>query len=289
MQALRRQDNVDYLYKATRREAVGVVDDGTPNDGAEALAAPSASRREAAARSINVVVAPSDVERLFAVPGGDISIERAQAQEECRALRFRVLDHLRSHGQRTLMVTSAVSEEGKTSTAINLAFTLSQVEGVRVLLVDADMRKPIIARLLGIPATRGLVNYLQKPEPIAGFIWQVNPRLAIMPSIDTVENTSELLHSESLQRFVDEAKLAYDVVIFDAPPLCPIADAQVLATHVDGVVFCILAGRTPVDLVSSAVSMVRQKIVGAVLVGAQKADRGYGYAYGHTTESGKKK
>jgi capsular exopolysaccharide synthesis family protein len=277
---------MEYFYKAMQRDAGGVVDEAPPNQCAEAMAAAPASGREAAANS-NVFVVPPAVDRLFAVRSGEMTTDRVQALEQYRALRSRVLHHLRLHNMRSLMVTSAIGSEGKTVTSVNLAFALSQVEGVRVLLVDADLRNPMVAKVLGMPATRGLQDYLQKPEPIAGLAWRVNPRLAIMPSVGTIENTTELLHSGAIRQFVDEAKLAYDVLIFDAAPLCPIADARVLSAYLDGVVLCIRADRTPLELVSSAVAMVRERIVGAVLVGSQKVRPGYGYGY--NADSGKQK
>jgi polysaccharide biosynthesis transport protein len=275
---------MNYFYQAMQREtgvpmdkgqvvgdAVGVLD-------AENLDAPveTASDLNCAANSFTI---PPSVERIFAVPATSMTKERIRALEQCRALRSRVLEAMRLRQARTLMMASSVGREGKTTTAINLAIAASQVEGIRVLLVDTDLREPMIAETLGIPAKCGLGEYLKGAEPIANVVWRISPKLAVVPSVGVTENSAELLHSRRMRQFVEEAKRAYDLVIFDAPPLPPLADAQVLAAYLDAAVMCIRADSTPIELVSNSISMIKKKVIGVVLVGSSRNGHEYRGAY----------
>jgi capsular exopolysaccharide synthesis family protein len=276
---------VEYFYQAMQREAGSATAEASPIEAARQIQQGPVRETPATPHSF---VLPPEVDRLFAIAQGEMTKDRVAALEQCRTLRSRLLDGMGIRKKRTLLVTSAAAGEGKTVTSINLAFALSQVESLRVLLVDADLRNPGVARVLGISAERGLRDYLQTPEPIEGLTWKLSPKLSVIPSVGPVEDSAELLHSSAMQRFIEEAKDAYDLVIFDAPPICPIADAQIMSAYLDGVVFCIRASATPIELVSSGVSMVRSKIIGAVLIGAQPSGQRYGYSYSYGGKKSKK-
>jgi non-specific protein-tyrosine kinase len=223
---------------------------------------------------------PMKSERLYCQRAGKMSRGQRHALEQIRVLRSRVLEMTRSQNIHSLMVTSAVAGEFKTTTSINLALALSQVQGVRVCLVDTDMRKAGIADALGIAYERGLHDYLQDTAPIGKVLLRLTESLCLVPSGGTDENSAEILHSETMASLVQELKKAFDLVIYDAPPLFPVADARILANLVDGALFCVRAGHTPDSIIQEAMELIRPKVMGAVLVGADVNSSGW-YYYEH--------
>jgi capsular exopolysaccharide synthesis family protein len=234
----------------------------------------------ASAPALRVITPPANIEKLFALQTKDMSKVRMQALEQFRVLRSRLLETMRLAGMRTLLVTSSVAHEGKTVTSINLAFALSRVEGLRILLVDADLRKPSIAHTLDIPIERGLLQYLRSGATLSEITLHLSGNLDFIPCMGSAESSAELLHSAEMRELLRKAREMYDITILDAPPLFPIADARVLSSAVDGVVFCIRAKSTPESIVKDAVALVNKKVVGTVLVGTQKSSHGYYYYRG---------
>ena len=267
---------MDYLYKALKRE-VGVVEAEAP-----LLAAVEKPRVQPVApilceRALAPIAAgcgkpvafPVNLERLFALRTENMAKERVEVLEQYRVLRSRVLEIMRMQKMRTLMVTSAVSGESKTTTSINLALALSQVQGIKVLLVDTDLRKAGIAEVLGVPYETGLQDYLRSPVPLSDLILQFTDSLSFIPSGGIDQSSSELLHSDAMHALVKQVQSYFDFIIFDAPPLFPIADARVTANLVDAILFCVHTGRTPESSVSEAVALVRSKLIGTVRVGKE--------------------
>jgi capsular exopolysaccharide synthesis family protein len=277
---------VEYLYKALKRE-VGVTE-AEPS----AISPPEERRSEpvAVAEELGVTATapvgrsnsvpfPVRTERLYAQRTKGISKEHVRALEQYRVLRSRVLEMMRAQKMRTLMVTSAVSGECKTTTAINLALALSQVQGIKVLLVDADLRKAGIADVLGVRYQVGLHDYLRTSMPLADMLLQLTDSLSFVPSGGIDQSSVELLHSAEMLAFVSEVRRQFDIVIFDAPPLFPIADARVTANLVDAVLFCVRAGRTSETIVTEAIELIRPKLIGTVLAGTDVRPGGRYYYY----------
>jgi capsular exopolysaccharide synthesis family protein len=206
--------------------------------------------------------------------------EHVNVWEQYRVLRSRILETMRAQGMRTLMISSAVSGECKTTTSINLALALSQVQGIRVLLVDTDLRKAGIAEVLGVPYEIGLHDYLRSPVPFSDLILQLTDSLSFVPSGGVDQNSVELLHSAAMVSFVNEVQSTFDLIIFDTPPLFPVADARVTANLVDAVLFCVRAGKTSETIVSEAIGLIRPKLIGTVLVGAEVRPGGWYYYAG---------
>jgi capsular exopolysaccharide synthesis family protein len=205
--------------------------------------------------------------------------EHVYALEQHRVLRSRVLEIMRMHQMHTLMVTSATGGECKTTTSINLALALSQVQGLRVLLVDTDLRKAGIAEVLGIPYEEGLQDYLHSSVPLTDVLLQLTSSLFFIPSGGVDESSAELLHSSEMTALVKQVRNSFDIVVFDAPPLFPIADARVTANLVDAVLFCVQEGKTSEAIVSEAVALIRPKLIGTVLAGAKVRPGGSYYYY----------
>ena len=136
--------------------------------------------------------------------------------------------------------------EGRTTTVCNLGLTMAKA-GARVLVVDADLRSPSIARYLGVPGTPGLTDVLEVGLPVEAAIRPVGQMLDALPSGLCPPNPSELLGSQQMADLLATLRERYDVVLIDTSPLLPVTDAAVLALRVDAVLVVAREGRTNVQ------------------------------------------
>lgn len=181
---------------------------------------------------------------------------RSRVAERYRAFRTALLLS-RAGGVKSIVITSSFSREGKTATAVNLAIVLSQL-GKRVLLVDADLHRPRIHEVLRISNRTGLVSILaENLEPARAIVKTEISDLSVVPSGPVSPNPSGLLSSEGMSRFLELARMNFDYVVLDAPPVMPVADAILLGYQTDGVVLCVKGGETPRD----QVARVRDKLL----------------------------
>ncbi len=189
--------------------------------------------------------------------------------ENIKMLRTRLLSRTREKGWRTIMVTSANPGEGKTVTAINLAFAMAREYQQTVALVDGDLRNPAITKYLGINAQRGLVDYFVNSTPLQEIIlWPGVEKLTIIPAGKPVVNSTEIIGSPSMKALVAEMKARYHdrYVFFDFPPLLTVADAIAFIPQVDCVLLVVEAGRTPVQDINRALNLIpSEKLLGLVL------------------------
>lgn len=215
---------------------------------------------------------------------------RAPRSESFRQLRTNLQFIDVDNPPRSLVVTSAVPSEGKTTTTCNLAIALAQT-GRQTLLVEADLRRPRIGDYLGIESAVGLTDVLVGRLPIEEALqaWAAVPGLFVLPSGVLPPNPSELLGSAHMRALLSELERDYLVVI-DAPPLLPVTDAAVLAAAASGAILVVRAGSTRKDEVRRAVEAVRA--VGGRVFGTvynMAPTRGpdayaYGYGYGYEQE-----
>lgn len=163
----------------------------------------------------------------------------SSATERYRQLRAALRFTSVTHELRTIVVSSSVPSEGKTSTALNLALTMA--EGTeRILLIDADLRRPRIAQYLGLEPTLGLTTVVVGGVPLSDAVQRFgNTRLDVLTSGDIPPNPSELLDSLPMQDLLVSAKATYDVIILDTPPVLSVSDASIIAPHVDSAVIVI--------------------------------------------------
>ena len=212
------------------------------------------------------------------------------AAESYRVLRTAVRFVDLDRDAKSLVVTSPSAGDGKTSTAANLGVALAQA-GERVLLVDADLRRTKLAGLFDVRSEPGLTSVLIGNSALDDSLVQLGDRLALLPTGPLPPNPSELLGSEAMASLVRELQNRFDILIFDAPPLLPVTDAQVLATQVDGVVLVMRFGKTKRDLLSQA--RARLDIVGARLFGlvlnAVPASADYSEEYSYTAYQPRRK
>lgn len=202
--------------------------------------------------------------------------------EAYRQLRTNLTFSAVTHSMQVVVVTSAVAGEGKTTTACNLAITLAQ-SGRSVLLVEADMRRPMVAAQLGIEGAAGLTNVLTGAVSAEDVVqpWGADG-LHVLAAGTLPPNPSELLGSDAMHRLVDQLRDRYELVVLDTPPVLPVTDASVVAAHADTVVLVVRHGRTTREQVRAALealSGVRAPVVGTILNGTPSTLGGGGYGY----------
>ena len=166
---------------------------------------------------------------------------RGAASESYRVLRTNILFATVDAPARTLLVTSANTSEGKTTTAANLAFAMA-MDGKRVILVDTDLRRPSLHQLLELPPVPGLTDVLLGRSPLQP--QEVMPGLSVLTAGSAPPNPGELLGSRKFRNLVEELTTQADLVIFDSPPVLVAADAAILAAQMDGTILVVETGVT---------------------------------------------
>lgn len=216
-----------------------------------------------------------------------------QAAEAYRALRTKLL-YTAAHGNaRTLVVTSPASGEGKTTTVTNLGIALAQI-GLRILIVDADMRKPRVHEVFHMKQKPGLSEFLNGETAFESVIQAAEiPGVWVITSGAPPSNPAELLASPQMQEFLRKASAKFDRVFLDTPPVIPVTDAVILAAMAGNVIAVTQSGKTPrqaLNRMSALCSSVQAKIVGVVLNCVPTYNTplyGYGYSSYHYGEQAK--
>ena len=212
---------------------------------------------------------------------GDPHGPRSEAYRQLRTnLQFIDVDN----PPRVIAVTSALPGEGKTTTAINLAAALAEA-GNRVCLVETDLRRPTLARSLGLVGDVGFTTVLIGKTPVESVLQNAGRNLAVLTSGPLPPNPSELLLSEQAKALIASIAEQVDFVILDTPPLLPVADGAEMAIIADATVLVHRAGKTTHDQVQRAVQVlakVDRRPVGAILNMVTRSGARYGgYEYGY--------
>jgi capsular exopolysaccharide synthesis family protein len=238
-------------------------------------------------------VRPVDMSRIsqslvtLAPNGAQLNPKQQVMAEQFRLLRTRVKALSKDFQLRTILITSTLSGEGKTTIAANLAGSLSGVEGLRVLLVDFDLRRPTLHTVFGIEPELRQPSWLADEMPWQRAIYQVNRRLDVLFGFSPLEEPDELLQSSRLDNLLKEMKSEYDVMILDSAPMLAVADTHSLVPLVDCSLFVLNADSTPIYSAREALTMLQDKVAGCVVnrVSRLKSEdyyrnSGYGYGYG---------
>jgi capsular exopolysaccharide synthesis family protein len=208
---------------------------------------------------------------------------KSPISEQYRTIRTNVQYSSVDKELKTLMVTSSGPGEGKSTTVANLAVVFAQL-GKKVLLVDADLRKPTVHRSFGVNNLFGFTTVLTKQATLANSVLETEEKdLYILTSGPIPPNPAELLSSKSMEQFMEEAKEQFDYVLFDTPPLLAVADPQILANKVDGSIFVVYSGRTQIDQAKKAKELLenaQSKLIGVVLNHKEMKNNEYYYYYG---------
>jgi len=210
-----------------------------------------------------------------------LSAPRSPVTESFRSLRTNVRYASVDHPIRVLMVTSPTPEDGKTTVAINLAVVIAQ-SGNRCVLIDSDLRRPRIHKIMGLDNRQGLSGlFIQNPLSLNGTIQQTRlETLKVIPSGGTPPTPSELLGSRKMKEIVEAVANDTDMIILDTPPVLSVTDAAVLSPLVDGVLLVVKVGTTKQSALIQAVEQLQQvnaRILGVVVNGISPKNSHYYY------------
>jgi capsular exopolysaccharide synthesis family protein len=224
-------------------------------------------------------VSPARVEpHLIAV-----SQPRSAYTEQYRGLRTKILEAGERREMRAIVVTSAGIGEGKTLTALNLAWLLAQTEGVRALLIDSDLRRPCATDYLAIDAQGGLSEVLGGEQSLEDAIVRLEPSgLHLLPGGRPRDDVAELLSGPTYARVLSEVRRMFDYIIIDAPPLGIFTDANVLMSKADAGLMVIRAGKTRYSTVDKLLDqMPKERLLGIVLNRTEEQPDPASYYYQH--------
>src|SRR5436853_1185532 len=208
------------------------------------------------------------------------------ARERYNTLAVRLINLAAKHNRRSLLVTSALEGEGKTTIATNLAWVMARQSGKKVLLLDADLRRPSICKMLGLKSPHGLVDVIERRAAVSDSIVAIKPHgmyVLANRSNGDIPNLSagDILTTSRVEGVLDELESAFDFVVIDAPPITDFADAQRLAALADGTVLVVKAGRTHYSAVGNALKLIpKERRVGVVLNVAEVFNEEVTYYYG---------
>ncbi|MGR3309901.1 MAG: CpsD/CapB family tyrosine-protein kinase [Candidatus Brocadiales bacterium] len=203
---------------------------------------------------------------------------------ECfRRLRLKIRDMSETHSHKAFAFVSASQGEGKSTMILNTAIALSQDINCRVVVLDADLRRPVIHRFLGLKPRKGLVNLLNNNSDDSSVIMETFiPRLSILPAGDKPKNPCELLTSRKLGEIVATLKSQFDFVIIDTPPVLVFSETVSICKQADGVIFIIEVNRTKKRPVKRALELLQDcNVLGFVMNKEEVMSSDY---YGHTYE-----
>jgi capsular exopolysaccharide synthesis family protein len=202
--------------------------------------------------------------------------------ERFRFLRARLSHWAGPRRLKTLLITSALPQDGKSTTVVNLAAALA-AQGRKVLLLECDLRRPSIRTLLGLTAEPGLIHCLEHGSDVFSYIRRIDPLgFFLLPAGAVTPNPVELLQSQRFGELVQCLASQFDWVLIDSPPVSPMADAPVLKTYVDGCLLVVRAGVTPRAAVEEALELLgAEQVIGMILNGADGIGGSYYQYYYH--------
>ena len=209
---------------------------------------------------------------------------KSPISEQYRTIRTNIQFSMVDQEVKTLACTSAMPSDGKSTTIANLAVTIAQ-QGQKVLLVDADLRRPTIHQIMEVKNQYGLTSLLTKRESPEVAILPTHRanNLYILPSGPIPPNPSELLGSKMMEDLIMELSKVYDLILFDTPPVLAVTDAQVLGSRCDGVIIVIRSQQTEKKYLVKAKELLDRtnvNAIGVVINEVDQKDVNYGYYYG---------
>ncbi|MEJ2637618.1 MAG: polysaccharide biosynthesis tyrosine autokinase [Calditrichia bacterium] len=206
---------------------------------------------------------------------------KSPISEAYRILRTNIQFKNQKNKNIVVLITSSAPKEGKSTTVANLAITMAQL-GSRTVLVDADLRRPVVHSIFNLKKEVGLTNYLVGKTEIGDIVKPTFiENLSVITSGPLPPNPSELLGSDAMHQFIDELRGSYDAIIIDSPPVIAITDSAILSTLADGIVLVIKAHQTHREAIKRAKTLLdnaKANIFGCLLNGVN-IERTYGSYY----------
>ncbi len=216
------------------------------------------------------------------------------AAEHFKVLRASIFHPRDGRKIKSIMITSAMEQEGKTFVAANLAVSIAQSVNPHVLVIDSDCRRPNFHNMVGMENRQGLTEYLQEQDrPLSDFLAKASiPKLTVLTAGQPVRNPSELMTSDRMSALLKETRERYEdrFVLVDSPPALLAAETITLSKFVDAVILVIRYGKAEREAVEEAINRIgKEKIFGTIFNGFEIAPRrqgyyrkyGYGYGYGY--------
>jgi protein-tyrosine kinase len=205
---------------------------------------------------------------------------RAAAAEAYRTLRTNIQFASLDQPHRILIVASASAGEGKTTTVANFGVVNAQ-SGLRVCVIDADLRRPALHRIFGLPNQRGLTTALLEDQPIVTLVQPTRiPNLSVLTSGPSAPNPAELVGSKRMRQLLEAATADFDLLVCDTPPIVAVSDAVSLAAQCDGVIFVVKTGAVQHQVIKrtmAQIEAVKGRILGVVLNSYNFRRDGYYY------------
>lgn len=221
---------------------------------------------------------------MFIVEDKPNSIEA----ESYRTLRTNIQYSSIDKEIRSIVVTSADPQEGKSTISGNLALSFAQ-NGKKVIIIDCDLRKPSIHKKFNLSNLCGISEVLIGKETLDNAIQKYKTNLHVLPSGKIPPNSAEMISSIAMNNLLVELKMQYEILIIDSPPLGTFSDAQILSTKVDGTILVLKAGESKIEAVKEAKNLLN--IVGANIIGVVvnkvSNDKKKNYYYYGTDEKNK--
>jgi polysaccharide biosynthesis transport protein len=278
---------VDDVSRYMRLPALGIIP-ALASTNAPKLGKGKKARRLGGSSSLQAVAIKGyDMDRLKVLE------TRSTAAEAYRVVRTSMLLSTAGHPPKTILITSGQPGEGKTTTAVNTAISLSQL-GASVLIIDCDMRKPSTHKIFGLDNLRGLSTYLSRDIEIDGLIRKLEiPNVSLLSSGAIPPNPAELISSERMRNLLRELGERYDHILIDSPPLINVTDPVILSAMVDGVILVVHGGKSTRGVAQRArqdLVSVGAKIFGVVLNNVDMRREGYNeyYYYRYYSDYGQK-
>ena len=216
----------------------------------------------------------------------------SEVAEQFRKLCMKILTNFSD--KKVILITSALPLEGKTVVTANLGVCFAQLPESYVLLIDADLRKPSLHKLLGMQEKKGLSEYLQKKVKISEIFYKtLIPKLSLIPAGKRTKSPAELLSSSLMRNLVAEVKNRYPdrYILIDSTPILLTSEPDILVKQVDGIILVVQYGKTPKNSLERALlSLPREKILGIVFnrVDFKLLKYKYGYSYYRSKDKKKK-
>ncbi len=207
--------------------------------------------------------------------------------EEYRSLRTQILHKSQQQKLQSIVVASVNPGEGKSITALNLAWMLAQTDGIRALIIDSDLRLPSLTDYLGMDTDKGLSDVLSDKATLAESIIRLEPSgLYLLPGGEARNDVAELISGRKFREILREAREMFDYIIIDAPPLGIFTDATLLINQADGAMLVIRAGKTRYSAVNHILeALPRNRMLGIVLNESEDVLEETNYNYGYYNTS----
>ena len=200
--------------------------------------------------------------------GADHVTTFSNVAEQYRATAVALTARRQEEDLQTVLVTSALNGEGKTLTVLNLAMTLGDERRARVLVIDADLRRPAVHHYLDMEVAPGLVDAVEEKQTYAECVRTAGNTIHVLTAGSTITNPYPLLASEQFTALLTWARQHYEWIFIDSPPVLPVADPTVLGPQMDGTLLVIALGEYQREVVAHALMLLRQsgtRVTGAVL------------------------